>query len=65
MCVCVADSVEGGKPDETNQLVSALEETILQTEREDTVLRSDCQGDGSQSAAWVEARGRCLWRLMC
>lgn len=40
-CVRVSDCAEGGGPDETDQLVPALEAAILQTEREDSVLRSD------------------------
>lgn len=40
-----ADGAEGGNPSETDQLVPALEETILQTTREDSVLRSDLQGE--------------------
>lgn len=64
--VCVTDCVEGGKPDETDQLVPALEEAILQTEREDSVLRSDRQGDCSQSAAWEDRvpGAACLVRLI-
>lgn len=59
--LCVADCAEGGKLDETDQLVPALEETILQTEREDTVLRSDRQGDCSQAGV---SGAPCLVRLI-
>lgn len=48
--MCVSDGAEGGEPAETDELVPALEAAILQAEREDTVLRSDRQGEPRPAA---------------
>lgn len=60
MCVCVSDRAERREPDETDQLVPAVEAQILQTEREDPVLRSDFKGEWRRR--WSASRSDGLLR---
>lgn len=53
--LCLTDRPEGRNAPETDQLLPALEETILQAKRKDSLLRSDQQGEVSgRGGLWAE-----------
>lgn len=65
-CSSSADGGEGGDPSEADQLLSALEETLLQAARTDAVLRPDQQGEALHGRSAVSRLYPCAeWISVC